>query len=801
MDFTRIDDKGVNWESVNPPCYKEAVIASRDFQGEEETRPQKGLGEVTYYYKSSNPKSGCPAGKLPVTKPIIILDGFDPNDDRSGAELYGKYLQYVSNNNKILLGDEIRSTLNPNSSFDVVILNFPRYKIGETQTTYNIFGLNRIISSDIYHNGGADFVERNAYILVELITKLNAEMKANGSTEQITIIGPSMGGLISRYALAYMEKNNLAHNTKLWISFDSPHSGANIPIGDQAFLNFFAEWAGDDGAKKNRDDKINSPAAKQFLLHHYLSNPSSPGGAPVFRDNFVNRLENNGINPGTNFGFPIQLRKVALINGNLKGITTGIGGQTILNFESRLRICNKLFGFFGPKIFCGNTIIVAQAVINFTGNYGANNRVFFGAYTNKHDETNTHDPSNTISYDISPGSTTDATNQIAIKIPSVTHSFGFITTSQNVGPVFPNHCFIPTKSSLAFKWNNKTNIGDFGENLSSKPLVCTGDIPFDSYFAPQVNEEHVFLSPEGANYALNEIRGIPQKPRINLSVTKSVNGSSCSNTSYTFSVPNLGAGITYNWQIPSGATITSGAGTNQITLTATNTGEVTVNITGNCGEFVVLPGYIDHVGQLYYPNDFTVTGPASSSLCPNSSYSFGATANVNKGTPLTYTWLVQNATIVSGQGTSQIQIQTGSSSSSSVAVLLLSISNSCGTGSSSPVVNSYNTRCGSFAMKAYPNPADQQMTITAISIPQTATKSTASTDAVQMQASDELSENDIIIHINNNVKIYDSNNKPVWSGKFENGKVNIPVNKMQNGFYYVKIEGENSVTKRIFIQH
>jgi len=55
-------------------------------------------------------------------------------------------------------------------------------------------------------HGGADYVERNAMVLVELIKNINPALASNGSTEKLVVIGPSMGGLISRYALAYMKK-------------------------------------------------------------------------------------------------------------------------------------------------------------------------------------------------------------------------------------------------------------------------------------------------------------------------------------------------------------------------------------------------------------------------------------------------------------------------------------------------------------------------------------------------------------------------------------------------------------------
>ena len=65
-------------------------------------------------------------------------------------------------------------------------------------------------------------------LLVELIKSINNSKVGN---EKNIVIGPSMGGLISRYALNYMESQNIDHDTRLYISFDAPHTGANVPIG------------------------------------------------------------------------------------------------------------------------------------------------------------------------------------------------------------------------------------------------------------------------------------------------------------------------------------------------------------------------------------------------------------------------------------------------------------------------------------------------------------------------------------------------------------------------------------------
>lgn len=238
-----------------------------------------------------------------LDKPIFVVDGFDPSDTRNITAVYN-LLTYtdgagVTRN----LGDRIRNE----EGFDVVIVNFPTY----------INALNNTI------DGGADFIERNALSLVSVIEQINADKIG---TEQNVIIGPSMGGLVSRFALRYMEMNGLSHQTRLWVSFDSPHYGANVPIGLQYLFNYFAYgYADSDAVKPLISSLLRSAAAKQMLIDHLDAHttsivgvddprapttglPLTPTGCPNYRDNFQNRLNS--------MGFPQTTRNIAMTNGS-----------------------------------------------------------------------------------------------------------------------------------------------------------------------------------------------------------------------------------------------------------------------------------------------------------------------------------------------------------------------------------------------------------------------------------------------------------------------------------------------------
>jgi len=255
--------------------------------------PFKGWGEMDIFYS--------PDGVL--DKPIFLIDGFDPLDSRNINTIY-QALDYSGGN----LGDIVRE-----NGYDVVVLNFPTYFREEDQ---------------VWIYGGADYIERNAMLLVELIKYIN-NLKVGD--KQNVIIGPSMGGLVARYGLNYMESIGLDHETRLYISFDSPHAGANVPIGFQHMFNYLAygldTWAGDFSVESLRplvDGMLKSPAARQMLWDHF--EPHLVNGGPDFNNNSALPQPHpffdifyNAIDTVNSSEFPQNTRNVSIINGSSPG--------------------------------------------------------------------------------------------------------------------------------------------------------------------------------------------------------------------------------------------------------------------------------------------------------------------------------------------------------------------------------------------------------------------------------------------------------------------------------------------------
>lgn len=492
----------------------------------------KGKGEIGYYFRTKENGINvniCTPSLINLKRPIIIIDGFDPGDIRDMADIYSENLAYQQGIIGKNLGDSLRSL-----GYDVIILNFPKHEVARvTKDEYLAIPhkfmvpkdtllkanplLNPFYKLPVIQDHGADYVERNAFTLVKLIEQTNAQLIANGSTEKIVIIGPSMGGLISRYALAWMEQNGRNHNTRLWVSFDSPHNGANIPIGAQKFLEHLAYQGNNYDSEITVNNRLDAVAAKQMLLSHHLAKetrpnyvPPFPGvpdpfpfykTVPVFRQGLVNALNQ--------VGYPQNLRKIAMVNGAINGTLydgSSSAGQETLYLEVDKRTGSLNFPIWEGKPLIRGNVYFGQS----NGNSGLISRyaergllgAIFGAWNEK--EYGYTSITGSVAYDLAPGGTYDLFEEIADEGGGNGWEWP-VAYSANFRVRKKGHSFIPTKSALAFTGTNQ----DLGEALNNRNLICTNETPFDAYYAPSTNEGHTDLNNENVAWFLGQLNNIP----------------------------------------------------------------------------------------------------------------------------------------------------------------------------------------------------------------------------------------------------------------------------------------------------
>jgi pimeloyl-ACP methyl ester carboxylesterase len=426
-----------------------SITATIPYQGYEETAAYLGQAEYEIFPDNLN-------GIL--DKPIILLDGFDPNDGRTIPSIYA-LLDYGVGQN---LATDLRS-----QGYDVIILNFPNYTRTATSTLVS---------------GGSDYIQRNAMVLVELLNLINT-MKVG--TEKNVVIGPSMGGLIARYGLRYMEMNSLNHDTRLYISFDAPHNGANIPIGFQHLFNYMANGPlGDATVQVLVDAMLKSTASRQMLIDQFEGHLQSgsnvefdgnvllPTGKPNFRTAFQNELDA--------MGFPQNVRNVAISNGAANGSMNGTPGMTVMNHTFNVTSTQRAIIDLKFTPLADQTVQVSR----FRGQ--VNIFVWVTAYESMANSLST---SFSDGLDSAPGGKFDITSLagLAGSNAMLTEFFDNLNISY--------FDFVPTNSSLAIS----------GTQNWYQPITGSSNTAFDAYYAPAANENHVTLTPGNLAFALDEI--------------------------------------------------------------------------------------------------------------------------------------------------------------------------------------------------------------------------------------------------------------------------------------------------------
>ena len=228
-------------------------------------------------------------GNATLTKPVIIADGFS-----GGASLLAEWAGLWAQSE---IADSYPwGTKLHEQGRDVIVLGY---------------------------NSRSAPIRDNAEVAIQCIQQAAAER--TGDTP-LVVGGLSMGGLVTRYALAKLESedDDVAHEVGTYFSYDSPHRGAWIPISLQVFAHFLAALADllpdePENEEKKRQLKamqglINSTAARELLWKHtntHLGLGSTFTADPA-RQTFLDALEAVG-------SYPKNVRRLGVANGRGDG--------------------------------------------------------------------------------------------------------------------------------------------------------------------------------------------------------------------------------------------------------------------------------------------------------------------------------------------------------------------------------------------------------------------------------------------------------------------------------------------------
>ncbi len=372
---------------------------------------QYGAGEAYVYLSDSH---------ATLTNPAVVIEGFDLDDTMNWEELYA-----------LLNQQNLVETLR-DEGFDAVVLNFDQ---------------------------ATDYMQRNSFVVVALIEQVLASIEPD---REIVLIGASMGGIVSRYALTWMESQSIDHRVRTFISFDAPQRGAAIPLGVQYWLDFFSDLSTDAAFLLSR---LDTPAARQLLVYHHTSPPGSTGEPDSLRPAFDAELASIG-------GWPALPRKVAVANGSGVGAGQGFAaGAQIIDYEYDGLLVDIRGNVWAVPD--GGAATILDGYI----------RIWPFSAT-----TMLVSVSGTEPYDNAPGGRRSSMAEMdATEAP-----YGDIVA------LHPSHCFIPTTSALALETSDL-----FYPVLSDTNAILL--TPFDAIYCPAENQDHVSITPESAVWFLEEI--------------------------------------------------------------------------------------------------------------------------------------------------------------------------------------------------------------------------------------------------------------------------------------------------------
>ncbi|MFI9511342.1 hypothetical protein [Nocardia sp. NPDC052566] len=306
-----------------------------------------------------------------------------------------------------------------------------------------------------------DYVQVNAGVVRACLAKVIAERQGNA---KLITGGVSMGGLITRYALAAMEADGDNHDTETYLSWDSPHNGAWVPLILQQMAHFFEIFEAANPLKASKAALLRSPAAQQ-LLYAWVEDSRYSGPvatASPLRTQFVEELTALG-------GFPSQPVKLGVANG--RGDGRGLGhtpGEIV--FE---------------KKFLGG--LAGSATARFQPAFGTQ-RPIGGMHLGLTVRTST--TSAVAPFDGAPGGTLDSFGQVA-------GTLGIeLEEAKRWG------CFVPTISAVGLTFDPLTWPVELDKDLRGlKPE----DTALNEFCCDTANSEHSAVTPTLAEWVLRKI--------------------------------------------------------------------------------------------------------------------------------------------------------------------------------------------------------------------------------------------------------------------------------------------------------
>jgi len=648
-----------------------------------------------------------------LRKPLIVVEGYDVSMIAPNLQPNYDIVDFIEAINEPRTSYDLNNQLDDIAGYDLVFVDF---------------------------NDGADDIVRNAAVVREVINRVNANKVLDGRfgniRQQNVVMGLSMGGLCARYALADMTKNfpGMPTEARLLITHDSPHRGANVPLGLQYLLRMVggAQLFGSGilDVFPNYNEAIgllNAPATQQLLTYRSLTHNSFANNS-FLGTTYRNMITFNAGDPQPAYRF----------------ISTSLGNECarpVYNpYTQLLNIGLDGFIFYFPLVSYRLRTIAEVYALPATGSTSKIARFklsskfkLFGFITISKDyyDNTAYAPGSHLAIDGVPGavspfaSVTVPSFNFLFPIPGVFGFLGYVSANTSGTP--GDFTFVSTASALdaspyttavfSEKYVNGVNQNFPSASQTFIAQETTSNNPSTT------NNVHIRFTARNSRWLFNEMENLPNLENCSAECSNPyyIEGVNSFCNTATYSVPGLQRGGNVNWNVTPSGIVNIAQANNIVTLTKVNSGNITLSatITNSCNSTPITITKVISVGS-------PVTIASSINGC-NGEYQIWNLSASPTTNGSNWNWSVSYL-----GNNSQITIYSPTSPSTLVSVkgggtVRLNYTDACGVAKSDGVTV-YST-CYSSFFTASPNPAGDEVTINATD--QSATAQTTGSSAKQ----------------------------------------------------------------------
>lgn len=444
-------------------------------------------------------------------------------------------------------GQEIRKPIIVVEGFDPVEsapleCRFTEHNVNFTNGMCQSYGYDYIYVD--WGNSLAD-IRTNAMLLIDIINWINDRKADVGSLEKNIIIGQSMGGLITRCALATMENNRDDHQVSTFVSHDVPYLGANVPLGLQyllqqllCFIHGEQRLVSIEHLMSNKDfsdvemavyNIVNSASAKQ-MMYQYLSPEQSV--TTWYHDEWQNQLAEFGF-PKGDYGEDIE--NLSIVNGRVyKYDDYLVDSKHFFKFDGSAKshiFTNFKYWLLKMAFYqlpisdminiewddfdtgyssIGSSNLTVKVEVNPTLKDSSNNGLlssivvkFVKKYMWRESNETEYDlftsycyaPSLDLHYDEYPGSFFSLSDSLSdeLQLPYAVTDSSFDIPAKFSCQLAQLFTFIPSASALCIQNDEGLSRADYGRDYYSDPPIPNGETPFDSYYLYKSTSRHISL--------------------------------------------------------------------------------------------------------------------------------------------------------------------------------------------------------------------------------------------------------------------------------------------------------------------